>query len=544
MLFGEQLSRVELAKVDTAGALEKRRIRVHRNHAFEHVGSAAAPFFAWYGLSVEYVFSDYDDSLTFQVSAEEGMDLEVLWIDASRYADRLNEEEFVEWLSGRVGALRQVSRAPVLVVPVLCSRKVMERWGTGLGASPMAGVRWADVREILDPLGDRMVDDRAARFSGTRLSDRSCLLLARAFACRWVPAMLFPRIKAVAVDLDHTLVQGVVGEDGEAVKLTDGHRVLHERLLELRDSGLFLALVSRNELSDVKNLFDARPDFPLRWESFHAHWVNWGEKSDALKSIATALNIGLDAVLYLDDNPGELAAIHEQCPMVSLIHASQDARGTVQILNHSPRLWTWGHGETDALRGQDIIARQQRLEMSNAAPDPIEYLRSLNVELGFIEKPDHHYTGRIFELSQKTNQFNLNLQRLSEVDVESQLTSPHVGIVLSRLKDRLSDSGIIGLVIGYKQQNTLIIQELAISCRALGRRIENILIVHSIKCLMRQLATSHVQVQYATGLRNAPARDWLTQFSGTELDAQGAIDLTPQINDFNEEAFPVTLIQL
>src|SRR5204863_8283441 len=133
-----------------------------------------------------------------------------------------------------------------------------------------AGARVADLRPIASKLGARFLDERAAKFSGTRLSDAACVQTARQLACHWAPASLQPRLKAVALDLDHTPYEGVLGEDGLDVRLTPGHQALQRHLAGLRDQGIFLALVSRNEEADVRRLFESRTDFPLRWEHFSA----------------------------------------------------------------------------------------------------------------------------------------------------------------------------------------------------------------------------------------------------------------------------------
>ena len=99
-------------------------------------------------------------------------------------------------------------------------------------------------------------------------------------------AMLMPRIKAVAIDLDHTLFEGVLGEDGVEVRLTPAHAELHRFFLDLRDRGVFLALVSKNEEADVRKLFKARPDFPLQWPHFSATAVSWNSKAEGIRQVA------------------------------------------------------------------------------------------------------------------------------------------------------------------------------------------------------------------------------------------------------------------
>jgi predicted enzyme involved in methoxymalonyl-ACP biosynthesis len=261
-LFADRPRRLELLALRPDWALEPVAVRIHRNHSFEHVASVAGPWFAWWGCRPGFTYSDYDDSFAFGSVAGETAQLEIVWADVARYAGRLEGDALADWICGRLASLRSMSAAPILLVALGTTAELhgeLTRRARGI-----PGTRVADLEPLASSLGDRFTDARAAKFSGTRLSDHACVLVARELACRWVPAMLRPRVKAVAVDLDNTLYSGVLGEDGEQVVLTPAHKALQESLANLRSEGVFLALVSRNEEDDVRKLFALRPDFPLR----------------------------------------------------------------------------------------------------------------------------------------------------------------------------------------------------------------------------------------------------------------------------------------
>jgi FkbH-like protein len=537
-LFAERPSRLELLKLKATWPLTSLTIRVHRNHAFEHLATVAETWFAWWGKAAKFLYSDYDDSLSFAFDDAEKADLEVLWLDMSRFAGRFDPAELVHWLSGRLVALRARTSVPIIMAAVELTDEQFAAMQKA--AKEIPGVRVADFRPLQTKLGVKMFDERAAKFSGTRLSDAASVLVARELACRWVPAMLMPRIKAVAIDLDHTLFEGVLGEDGEQVRLTPAHAELHKFFLSLREQGIFLALVSRNEEADVRKLFEARKDFPLQWQHFSATAVSWGSKADGIRQVAKTMRIGEDAVLFVDDNPGELISVTMQLPHVRTVHALPDAAATQRVLEFFPGLWAWERSATDALRAADLDAESERARLATQAMDPMEYLRCLQVRLRIEVSPHQHLT-RLQELSQKTNQFNLNLQRLSEVDFSERLDSPEYRIAVIGLSDKLSDSGLIGLVVARREQEALVIEELTISCRALGRRLEDLMIAETARAILEELPAQEVKILHRTAPRNAPAREWLARFAAQTLPTEGEVRIESDLEKISKDNYPVEI---
>lgn len=204
VLFASRPLRSRLLALRASWACEPLVIRIHRNHAFELVASAMQPYLAYSGWNGDFRYGDYDDSLSFGgVSVGPHADAEVVWLDYGRYDQRHDPAGLARWLAGRLRSLRTLSPAPILVLGRGGGNSDQSANATlaeALGDLP--SVRLCDPGPIADILGDRFYDDRAAPLSGTRLSDAACLLLARELACRWLPASLRPRIKALALDLD------------------------------------------------------------------------------------------------------------------------------------------------------------------------------------------------------------------------------------------------------------------------------------------------------------------------------------------------------
>jgi FkbH-like protein len=512
VLFAVSPARRELLGLRAPWPLDARRIRIHRNHAVELALSVARPYLEFAQIAPEWIVGDYDDSLSLDVDGE--VDAEVVWLDWARFAERVAADELRDWLAGRLAALRERTTAPILLVgPDV----------PGLEAPAVDGVAIGDLGPALARLGDAAFDPERAELTGTRWSAAGAIEVARELAGRWLPALLAPRIKAVAVDLDNTLYAGVLGEDGpEGVALHPGHAALQSRLRELHESGVLLALVSRNEPADVEALFAAREDFPLGIDDFDATAIGWGAKSDGLRAIAAQLRIDPGAVLFIDDNPGELLEVATVLPGVPWLQAVEDASLTTRAIEGFPGLFAFSRTETDALRAADLRANREReAGLAGAGEDLGAYLRELGVTLTF-EQDDH--LDRVAELSGKTNQFNLALARLSDGDVRARAADPAYQISTARLEDRLTDSGIIAIAVARREGARLHVEELCVSCRALGRRIEDLIVAGMLARGRVFDRAQEVEFAVAEGPRNAPARDWLERFGGPVVSASRVRD--------------------
>jgi FkbH-like protein len=511
-LFAELPKRHELATLNADWLVQPLRLRVHRNHAFEHLASAAEKWLNWWGKSLELAIGDYDDSLSFGATNDDTADLDLVWLDLARYP----VDQVEDWLVDRLGALRALSDRPILVLVISALPEMRER------ISKISGVYYRDVEDISHPTAFEFISERTARFTGTRLSDAALMLTARELACRWIPSALKLNRKAVVVDLDNTIYRGVLGEQGPlGLKLTESHQLLQHSLRELKARGFLLALASRNEERDVRALFEKRTDFPLRWTDFSAHAVSWGDKASGLASIAEKLCIGVDSLVFVDDNPGELAAVVAALPHVGLIHADEDALLTARALDYFPGLWKSRLQREDQLRAEDLAANSERARISSSSIEPKDYLRSLRVVLDiYLNQTDQ--LERMVELSQKTNQFNLSLSRLSEVDLTKRLENPASSIVTIRLRDRLCDSGLIGLLALNRQDGEIRVDELTISCRALGRGLEDLIIGKALECAFgKDVSRQSFFFRHSQGPRNQPARSWLARHCGSELAQEG-----------------------
>jgi FkbH-like protein len=526
VLFAPRMSRLGLLGLELAAATgQQLRVNVWRNHAFEPLALQAALFCAYRGWQADFRLGVYDDTLMFDDRDE--ADAELLWLDSSRFLAHTGFGDWLQWLGGRLRALRSTTTAPI----ILATWGEVNEGGVSLQslADSLPAVYFADLTAVCAEAGVPLLDPRSAKLAGTPLSNAAQLVLAREMACHWLPAVLLQPVKAVALDLDDTLHSGVLGEDGiQGVQLTASHAEFQRYIKSLQQRGIFIALVSRNERPDVEALFAQRRDYPLRWEDFSAIEVSWGDKAAAVERIAMALRIALDAVLFVDNNLGELTSVAMQLPQVHTIFAHPDASLTRHAVHFYPGLWRWKVESDDTKRIQDLKASGQREALAESVTDPSEYFRSLQVTLAYRHDPQEQLS-RLADLCSKTNQFNLALRRFTQAEVAERLSRSDACVASVQLTDRLSDSGVIAVVVAERQGQQLVVEELCVSCRAMGRRLENTVILLALRDMPIFAGCREVAFRIRRGPRNQPALDWLARLLGLgEVPVPGLYTLPAQ----------------
>lgn len=506
-VFDARPNRVALLQLQPSWPLRKLRISVLRNHAVEPVITALRPFLAYAGLAADITLSGYDDSLSAPPQLD--ADAHIVWLDPSRYA-AADQRSAGGALSARLRELRTVLQGPLLLVDASQSLAGASLLNNALhdAASWMPDVFVFPYALLTAPLANAGVETRPSAM-GTHVSGGAALLTAQQLGLRWIPALIRPRLKAVIVDLDETIVGGVLSEDGVAGVITSGpYTALREQLLRLHEQGVLLALVTKNDARDVESLFAERADLAQLRGALVALEAGWHDKSASVVRVAERLRIGMDTVLVFDDNPAEVAA------MAAALHGpwfvvARTPSISARALELHPGLLSLRDDALAGARSADLVAGEQRDAETRSAAEPLQYLHTLRMEaqLSVGTAGDR---ARLSELSRKTNQFNTALARLSETDVERYMSSSDRRVVSIRLRDRLSDSGLIGAVFARRDDDTVIVDEIAISCRALGRSIERALLGAALSRIASELGGARVVIPFTPGPRNAPAGAWLS----------------------------------
>lgn len=284
--------------------------------------------------------------------------------------------------------------------------------------------------------------------------------------------------KCIVVDLDNTLWGGVLGEDGiDGIQLGDtypGRAFKHfqEHLLEASKNGVILAVCSKNNEADVFEAWEKHPSMVLKREHFSAIKINWQNKAINIAEIAEEINIGLDSVVFLDDNPAERTMVSQNLPEVVVPEFPEQPYNLYNFFKqvYSNYFQIYSLTKEDKNKTEQYLQNTQRKIHQQNFINIDEYLSSLQMQL-VVRYADELTITRIAQMTQKTNQFNLTTKRLSESDIQNFLNNKHWVISLA-VKDKFGDNGItVAAIIEFKD-TTAHIHSFLLSCRILGRGIE------------------------------------------------------------------------
>jgi FkbH-like protein len=298
--------------------------------------------------------------------------------------------------------------------------------------------------------------------------------------------------KCLVLDLDNTLWGGVIGDDGlEGIVVGQGNALgesflsVQQCALELRQRGVILAVCSKNDDATARRPFRDHPDMLLRENHFAVFQANWIDKPGNLEAIAKALNIGLDALVILDDNPAERAQIRAALPMVAVPELPSDPSRYAWYLTAAGYFEAVAYSAEDAARADSYAADARRAEVMASARDLGDYLKSLDMTIRFAPF-DAKNRQRITQLINKTNQFNLTTRRYTEAEVAAMEADGSVFTLQVRLQDKFGDLGMIGVVICRTAGDSWEIDTWLMSCRVLGRRVEQAMLAQIVEAARRR----------------------------------------------------------
>ncbi|MCQ6559705.1 HAD-IIIC family phosphatase [Paenibacillus mendelii] len=519
-------TRARIAGIPKAADRHVYKIRVDRSMPFEFIANLTPAFCGLWKSDVRFDYSDYDAALS-GIGGNHQADAYIIWLDWRIYSQSMTAQEAVDWLNTRITQLRGATDKPIWVNnwpqlrkdgDLLFGHRVSGRdWFLKLNGclaelmERSAGCELIDLDRLAQEEAESFYDERNEDMSHFPLSDRATITVARHLGVHLFPAAFAPRLKAIALDMDDTLYSGVLGEDGiDGVVLSEGHCRLQKLLLRLKQSGMLLTVCSRNEERDARALFDGRDDFPLKWNDFAAVYANWQPKSENLSRLAQQLNIDPSAFLFLDDNSAELLKMAAALPDVRLFRASRSGMETMNGLSHYPGLYQFRPDDEASSRTADIQANQARERTRQAASSFEDYLESLKMVVSLYENEPSH-AGRLYDLSRKTNQFNLAMRRMTEIEAKEAMDKDRYLTVTVRLSDLLADSGIIGVFVCRLEGEQASLIETLFSCRALGREIETVAFAKVLKKLIAK-GVKRLSIDRIEGPRNGPALDWLKRY--------------------------------
>jgi FkbH-like protein len=416
-----------------------------------------------------------------------------------------------------------------LATRVTGSRHAMlEMLNLRLAAEAPASVHIVDCDRVAADFGKRRwFDDRYWHIAKQAVALDALPLLARHTAAVMSAAVGLSR-KCLAFDLDNTIWGGVIGEDGIAgIELGASPRgeayvALQDYIVQLKERGVVLAVVSKNDEADAKRAFESHPDMRLRLADIASFIANWGDKPANLRRLAAELGLALDAIVFLDDNPAERESVRQALPEVEVLVVPDEPVGILQALSRSLLFEPASLTEEDRSRAALYRARGETARLRSATGSVEDFYRSLDMKAAVAPFDDLHLP-RIVQLIGKTNQFNLTVRRHGAPAVRAFMEDPdHVTLYL-KLRDRFADHGLVAAAIGEKQGGTLDIDTFLMSCRVIGRTVE--------RELFRQLATRALELgcerirgTYMPSVRNGVVRELYAAlgFEPIGMDADGS----------------------
>jgi FkbH-like protein len=327
------------------------------------------------------------------------------------------------------------------------------------------------------------------------------------FIARCLRPLIVPRRKVLALDLDNTLWGGVVGEDGvDGLKL--GHEFpgnihlrIQRELLELRHRGLLLVLVSKNNEPDAREAFESLPDMVLKWDDFAVRKINWNHKHENLREAARELGLGLNSFAFLDDSDYEREQMRQAMPEVLILNETSDPLQTLRALWETDAFDSFLVSKEDRRRHEDYALRGAR--NAEAHQDDLEaFLKSLEMQ-ATIEEIGPPNMARVVTMLGKTNQFNLTTRHHSRAQVQAMLELPGSIPLALRLRDKFGDQGIIALLLAIPSgdDGTLVVDSFLVSCRALGRGVEDALWAAMLRRVVQQ-NVRRLEAEYIPTARN------------------------------------------
>ncbi|MCR6575147.1 HAD-IIIC family phosphatase [Campylobacter insulaenigrae] len=493
-LFSSKLKRNELIKLSKENTFESININVFRNHSFEPCESIINAFLAFSNLRANFNLSSYDDSLSF--NSHKNADINIIFIDLNNYKNNIDDI-----LEEKIEELKNLNPAPIITL--LLGNTKLKKY---------------DLSQILSLKQDELLDERNFELSASRLSSKAFVKLAQVLGLSIIPSLLKPNLKAIIVDLDNTLYDGILGEDGiDNLKLNSNHINLQNELQKLKNQGFLLAIASKNNEEDVKKLFSHRSDFILNLDDFSYIKANWQSKDENIKEIVNFFNIGFDSVLFIDDNIAEI----ENTKYLGIKTLLADNESSLALKLY-PGLFKTKTNEEDKLRSADIKANIERKNLAKL--NQKEYFLNLKIKLTFNINQNLQ---RCCELLNKTNQFIANYSRMDLIQCEN--FAKENFILSIQMSDKLSDSGIIAVIVAKKEKEQLLILDFCISCRALGRKLEKIMLYKSIALLKDKLNTKQTLLYYKQGERNLPFIDFL-QSLNIKIESNFAIIFDEKIS--------------
>lgn len=390
------------------------------------------------------------------------------------------------------------------------------------GALERSEVTILDLQRVQNELGRRTFHDEKLYYIAKMPISLQALPSAADIAIDRICITMGRVHKCVVLDLDNTLWGGVIGDDGingiqiGELGLGRAFADLQRWLQELRKRGILLAVCSKNEKEAAMEPFLHHPEMVLRMEDIALFVANWEDKASNIRYIQQTLNIGMDSMVFLDDNPFERQAVRALIPEICVPELPQDPAQYLRYLRSLDLFSTVSYSETDQIRTRQYQEESSRTQAQQQFASYEDYLESLGM-LACAAPLDAFRIPRAAQLTQRSNQFNLRTVRYTEAEMEAVASNPEYLTLYFTLEDNFGDYGLIGVVILHKQDSeTAFVDTWLMSCRVLRRGMEEF-IADKIVETAKNNGLKRVIGEYLPTAKNKMVKDLYSQMGFADL---------------------------
>ena len=320
--------------------------------------------------------------------------------------------------------------------------------------------------------------------------------------------------KVLVVDCDNTLWGGIVGEDGiKGIKLSSYDypgNVFHafqKQVVELQRKGILVVLCSKNNENDVMEVLDTHPHCIIRREHLSAWRINWNDKATNLQALAKDLNLGLDSFVFIDDNVAEIELIREVLPMVDTLQVPPQVSDLPLLLQQYNQFNTLVTSREDNFRTAQYQVERERKQEAESFADTNSFLASLQL-VAEIGEPKLEELSRVSQLTQKTNQFNLTTRRYGLGEIEAFSLSEHSLVLVMKVTDKYGEYGLTGACILTQEGDDCHIDTLLMSCRILGKRLEDLFLDEIIRRAKEKWRSERIIAEFIPTQKNCQVADF------------------------------------
>lgn len=336
--------------------------------------------------------------------------------------------------------------------------------------------------------------------------------------------------KLLLLDLDNTLWGGTIGEDGlDGIHLGppsaigERYQDLHRYLKALKERGVLLGVVSKNNSADASAVFRQHQGAVLQLDDFVVFEANWNDKATNIRDIAARLRLGTESFVFLDDNPAERGAVRGELPDVVVPEISGEPSESIAALERGLYFQATRLTSEDLARSASYLASAGQQEIHPRCGDVDQYLADLGmrIEHGPV---DAGTCARVTQLINKTNQFNLTTRRYRQEEVERRMTSQDYWFRWYRLSDRFADHGLIAVLLAAVSHTEWTVDTWLMSCRVIGRGVEAFMFRNLLEGARRSGAR-RLRAHYIPTAKNKLVENLLPQFGFTATDIPGEFGL-------------------